>query len=53
MGPEELNYYNEEGIQEVSIVSPIGKALLSKKIGEIAIVKAPIGERKLKIIEIK
>jgi len=53
VGPEELNYYNEEGIQEVSIVSPIGKALLSKKIGEIAIVKAPIGERKLKIIEIK
>jgi transcription elongation factor GreA len=53
VGPEELNFYNEEGIQEVSIVSPIGKALLSKKIGEIASVKAPIGERQLKIREIK
>ncbi|MBP7333552.1 MAG: transcription elongation factor GreA [Candidatus Cloacimonas sp.] len=53
VGADEINYYAEESIQEVSVVSPIGRALLSKKIGEIAIVQAPMGERKLKIIEIK
>ena len=53
VGADEINYYAEESIQEVSVVSPIGRALLSKKIGEISIVQAPMGERKLKIIEIK
>ncbi|HOQ78174.1 MAG TPA: transcription elongation factor GreA [Candidatus Cloacimonas sp.] len=53
VGADELNYYDEEGIQEVSVVSPIGRALLSKKIGEIAVVHAPMGERHLKVIEIK
>jgi len=53
VGADEINYYSDEGIQEVSVVSPIGRALLSKKIGEISIVQAPMGERKLKIIEIK
>lgn len=53
VGADELNYYSEEGVQEVSVVSPIGRALLSKKVGDVAIVKAPIGERQLKIIEIK
>ena len=53
VGAEELNFTNEEGVQAVSVVSPIGKALLSKKVGEIAIVDAPMGKRNLKIIEIK
>jgi transcription elongation factor GreA len=37
----------------VSIASPIGKGLLGKKPGEIAIIQAPMGERKLEILEIK
>jgi len=37
----------------VSVVSPIGKALLGKKIGEIAAVMAPMGIRQLEIKEIK
>ena len=52
VGAEELNYAAEEGVLPVSVVSPIGKALLGKKIGEIAIVRAPMGERQLEIIEI-
>ncbi|GAB1367376.1 transcription elongation factor GreA [Candidatus Cloacimonadaceae bacterium] len=53
VGAEELNFTFEEGVQAVSIVSPIGKALYQKKPGEIAIVEAPRGRRQLKIIEIK
>ena len=53
VGVEELSFSQEEGIMAVSVVSPIGKALLGKKPGEIAYVRAPMGERKLEIKEIK
>lgn len=53
VGVEELNFTDEEGIQAVSVVSPIGTALLGKKVGEIAAVHAPMGIRNLKIIEIR
>ncbi|PKN72563.1 MAG: transcription elongation factor [Candidatus Cloacimonetes bacterium HGW-Cloacimonetes-3] len=53
VGAEELNFTHEEGVMAVSVVSPIGKALLGKKVGEIAVVSAPMGERHLKIIEIR
>jgi len=53
VGVEELNFCNEAGIQAVSIVSPIGRALYQKKPGEIAVVEAPRGKRHLEIIEIK
>ncbi len=53
VGAEELNFTNEADVMAVSVVSPIGKALLGKKVGEIAVVSAPMGERHLKIIEIR
>ncbi len=53
VGAEELNFSHEEGVLAVSVVSPIGKSLLGKKVDEIAVVRAPMGERNLKIIEIK
>jgi transcription elongation factor GreA len=53
VGAEELNFTSEEGVMAVSVVSPIGKALLGKKVGDIAVVSAPMGERYLKIIEIR
>lgn len=52
LGVDELNFFDEPGIQAVSVLSPIGKALLGKKPGETAIVKAPMGERYLKIDQI-
>nr|MDK2850463.1 transcription elongation factor GreA [Candidatus Cloacimonadota bacterium] len=53
VGAAELNFYEEEpNRQVVSVVSPIGKGLLGKKPGEIAIIQAPMGERQLEIIEI-
>lgn len=52
VGADELNYYDIENIQAVSAVSPIGRALLGKKPGDIALVKAPMGDRHLKILEI-
>lgn len=37
----------------VSNESPIGKALLGSKVGEVITVKAPVGDIQLKILEIK
>lgn len=53
VGVDELNYHIEEGILGVSVAAPIGAALLGKKIGDIAVVKAPMGERHLEILEIR
>lgn len=53
VGVEELSFSQEEEVMAVSVVSPIGQALLGKKVGQIALVKAPMGERQLEIIEIK
>jgi len=52
VGVDELNFHNREGIQPVSVLSPIGNALLGKKAGELAVVKAPMGERTLEILNI-
>ncbi len=53
VGVDELNFFDEEGIQAVSVLSPIGKALLGKKVEDIAVVKAPMGDRHLQILEIR
>ena len=52
VGVDDLNFYDREGIQPVSVLSPIGKALLGKHPGETAVVIAPIGERLLRVEEI-
>ena len=41
----------EEG--HVTMASPIGRALVGKSVGEIAVLKLPAGLRKLKIVELK
>ncbi len=53
VGVEELNYIHEEGVMPVSVVSPIGKALMGKKIGEICTVNAPMGLRHLRILAVR
>ncbi len=53
VGVDEINFPEAEGIMAVSIASPIGNGLLGKKLGEIALIKAPMGQRKLEILEIK
>lgn len=53
VGAHELNFYeNEDELQVVSIISPIGKGLMGKRVDDIALVHAPMGDRRLKIIEI-
>ncbi len=52
VGVDELNFYDTEGIQPVSVLSPIGHALLGKQPGETTVVKAPMGDRRLKILAI-
>lgn len=37
---------------KISVSSPIGKGLLGKKIGEIALVQVPVGTLKLQVLEI-
>lgn len=53
VGVDEINFPEAEGVMAVSIASPIGKGLLGKKPGEIALIHAPMGTRRLEILEIK
>jgi len=53
VGVDEIDFPEEEGIMAVSIASPIGKGLLGKKLGDIALIHAPMGIRQLEILEIK
>ncbi|NQV19243.1 MAG: transcription elongation factor GreA [Armatimonadetes bacterium] len=46
-------YENKNEYERISLASPIGKAMIGKKNGETFMVKAPIGDRKFKIIDIK
>ena len=52
VGVDEVNHV-VEGVQLISVASPIGKAMIGKKNGEEFIVKAPIGDRKFKVLNIK
>jgi len=51
VGADEV-YDRDDGIIQVSYVSPLGAAMLGKKINEEFIVKAPIGNLTYKILEI-
>jgi len=46
-------YDRDDGIFQTSIASPLGKAMLGKKCGEEFIVKAPKGDRFLKVLKIE
>lgn len=37
----------------ISVVSPLGKALVGKKVGEVVKVAVPLGEREVKVLAIK
>ena len=52
VGPDEV-YDRDDDIIQVSIASPLGKAMIGKKVNDVFIVKAPKGDFKYKVIEIK
>ncbi|MCK9329495.1 MAG: transcription elongation factor GreA [Candidatus Cloacimonetes bacterium] len=52
VGVDEI-YERDDEIIQVSIASPIGKAMIGKKVNEEFIVQAPKGDRFFKILEIK
>jgi transcription elongation factor GreA len=45
---QEADFYN----RKISVLSPLGKALMGKKIGEIAEINAPVGKMQYKILDI-
>jgi transcription elongation GreA/GreB family factor len=49
---QRINFDNQE-IIAISVNSPVGKALLNKKVGDEVLVKVPYGERLFKIKEIE
>jgi len=51
VGVDEV-YDRDDGILQVSLASPLGKAMIGKKMNETFIVKAPIGDRSFKVLEI-
>ena len=52
VGQDETFDY-EDGIERISVTSPIGMSMIGKKEGESFVVKAPIGDREFKVLEIK
>lgn len=52
VGIDEI-YDTEDEYERKSVVSPFGKPMIGKKVGEQFVVKAPIGDRKFEILEIK
>ena len=49
VGVDELNFLTDEDFQPVSAMSPIGQVLLGKAVQQVAVVKAPMGDRHLMI----
>lgn len=39
--------------EQISVASPLGKGLLGKQVGEVAVVQLPNGVRQLKLLELK
>lgn len=52
VGSDETNF-PENNYTKISVESPIGKGFIGKSINDIALVKAPMCERKFKILSIK
>ena len=52
VGVDEI-FETDDDYERKSITSPLGRGMVGKKKGDNAIVKAPAGERKFKILEIK
>lgn len=52
VGADETFDY-EDGIKRISVDSPLGRAMIGKKVGDDFVVKAPIGDRNFKVLEIK
>ena len=52
VGADEI-FETEDEHERISILSPVGKPMIGKKIGEQFTVIAPIGKRKFEILEIK
>ncbi|MDY6915055.1 MAG: GreA/GreB family elongation factor, partial [Candidatus Cloacimonadota bacterium] len=52
VGPDEV-FPADDGYERTSVSSPIGKAMIGRKVGEKFIVKAPVGDREFEVLEIK
>lgn len=46
-------YDREDGYLNLSVASPIGKAMTGKRIGNVFVVNVPAGSKKFKVMEIK
>ena len=51
VGIDEI-YETKDDYERTSVLSPIGKAMIGKKVGNDYIVKAPVGDKHFKILEI-
>lgn len=52
VGIDEI-FETDDGYERISLASPIGKAMIGKKVNDHFVVNAPIGDREFVILEIK
>ncbi|MDD3050254.1 MAG: transcription elongation factor GreA [Candidatus Cloacimonetes bacterium] len=53
VGVDEVDFNEEQGITNISVASPMGKAMIGKKTGEKFTVRAPIGNIDYSVLNIK
>jgi transcription elongation factor GreA len=52
VGVDEANFAHDDGVERLSIASPIGRAMIGRKPGETFTVKVPIGDRTFTVLDI-
>jgi transcription elongation factor GreA len=53
VGVDEVRFQWDDGIERLSVESPIGKAMIGRKLDETFTVKVPIGERQFTVLAIE
>ena len=50
--PDAMEFDGDGDANQISVASPLGRGLLERKVGEVAVIQLPNGPRKLKILEL-
>jgi transcription elongation factor GreA len=52
VGVDEVQFSYDDGVERLSVASPIGRAMIGKRVGETFIAKVPKGDRTFTVLEI-
>ena len=50
--PDAMEFDGDGDANQISVASPLGRGLLERKVGDVALIQLPNGPRKLKVVEL-